>query len=401
MAHSIGLTLYNLRARPAAPAGRDRPPRPAGPVVWLHAPTPSAMPPLRGLANRLLAARRLSVVLTSPAMPPHLPGLIVEPPPPDSPAEARAFLDHWTPAVAVLADGELRPSLVGAAQDRGIPVIMADAREPWLPGGREGWWPGLVRGLMSDMHRVFAVDDTAARALRRAGAPASAVAAPGRMEIPSAARPCNEAERAALAQLLVTRPVWLAAGVPEAEETQVIEAHRALLRTAHRMLLVIVPDDPSRAGPLSECMSQVEGWEVARRALDEEPDPEVQAYVVEGTAEYGLWYRLAPATYLGGSLAAEGPLIDPAEPAALGSAIVHGPRMGRHGAILGRLAAAQATALVGSSADLAEALGELLAPDRAARLAGAAWAVISDGAHVSDRIAAEVLSLVPADGGPG
>jgi 3-deoxy-D-manno-octulosonic-acid transferase len=401
MAHSIGLALYLLRSRGAGATvpPPDRPPRPPGPLVWLHAPTAAATRPLLGVARRLLAAQKAAALLTAtvPGDPvPPLPGLLAEPVPEDTPASVRAFLNHWAPAVAVIAEGELRPALIAAVQDRGIPVVLVDAREPWLPRGNDGWWPGLVRGLMTDIRRAFAIDEAAARALRRAGVPAAAVVAAGRMELPSVARHCNEAERAALRALLATRPVWLAAGVPEAEEAAVIEAHRAVLRLAHRMLLIVVPEDPARARLLADRMAQVEGWAVARRAADEEPDPETQAYIVEGTAEYGLWYRLAPVSFLGGSLAGGGCRIDPAEPAALGSAVVHGPRTGVHGGFLGRLAAAQATALVGSAADLAETLGELLAPDRAARLAGAAWAVLSDGAQVSDRIAAEVLALAAA-----
>ncbi len=393
MAHSIGLTLYNLRFRARLVSAPDRPPRPAGPVVWLHAPNADAVRPLMGLARRLLVGRALQVVMTAPVPVPPLLGLTPDIVPDDTPAAARAFLDHWSPSVAVIADGELRPALVSVAQDRGVPVVMVDAREPRLPRGRDGWWPGLTRGILRDVRRAYAIDEPAARSLRRAGTPSPAVVASGRMEFPSAARPCNEAEREALGSLVATRPVWLAAGVPETEEAQVIEAHRAVLRLAHRMLLIVVPDDPVRAAPLAEQMAQVEGWDVARRAADEEPDADVQAYVVEGTAEYGLWYRLAPVTFLGGSLSPGGCRIDPAEPAALGSAVIHGPRVGSHGAFLGRLAGVQATALVGSAADLAEALGELLSPDRAARLAGAAWGVLSEGSEVSDRIAAEVSRL--------
>lgn len=398
MAHSIGLTLYTLRARGRAAAPQDRPARPQGPVAWLHAPTAGALRPMLGLARRLLAGRALDVVMTAPAaLPtvalPPVAGLTLDVVPPDTPADARAFLDHWSPAVAVIADGELRPALVSAVQDRGIPVLLADARDPWLPRDADGWWPGLVRGLLTDVRRAYAVDESAARSLRRAGAAAGSVAVTGRMELPSAARPCNEAERAVLGGLLATRPVWLAAGLPEAEEAQVIEAHRSALRLAHRMLLVAVPEDPARAGPLADRMAQVEGWTVARRGADEEPDADVQALVVEGTAEYGLWFRLAPVTYLGGSLSGGGCSVDPVEPGALGSALVHGPRVGVYGPLLGRLAGAQATALVGSAADLAEALGELLSPDRAARQAAAAWAVLSDGAEVSDRIAADVAAL--------
>lgn len=400
MTFSLGLALYTLRHRTADGPPPVRSPRPEGPLVWLHAPTADSLRPMLALARRLVAARVAQILLTAPEPPAPMAGITSEPPPPDTPADARAFLDHWQPGVAVLSEGDLRPALVDLAQTRNIATLMVDAREARLPKGLRGWWPGLVGHLLGRFHAVLAVDESAARALRRAGAPARALTVAGRMEQPSAALPCNEAERAALAHAVTTRPIWLAASVPETEETQVIEAHRSVLRLAHRMLLIVVPEDPSRAALIANRMERVEGWTVARRAADEEPDPDAQVYIADSAAEYGLWFRLAPVTYLGGSLTPGGCRIDPAQPAALGSAIVHGPRSGAHGALLGRLAAAQGAALVGSASDLADTLGELLAPDRAARLAQAAWAVTSEGADVTDRVVGLITGLLAAGPAP-
>ena len=41
---------------------------------------------------------------------------------------------------------------------------------------------------------------------------------------------------------------------------------------------------------------------------------------------------------------------------------------------------------MGSPTDLASALADLLSPDRAARLAAAAWTVASDGVDVTNRV---------------
>jgi 3-deoxy-D-manno-octulosonic-acid transferase len=394
MSYSLGLTLYNLRAPPSSGVPPLRAARPSGRLIWLHAPGADAQRPLMALARRLVGTGGTSVLLTAPEGPAEPPqrGVLTDLPPPDSPTEARAFLDHWQPDAGVLADGELRPALVHAALDRNIPMLIVEGREPHVMRGREGWWPGLVRGLLAGFGHVLTVDEPAARAFRRAGALPARVSAAGRMELPSAALPCTEAERAALGRAIASRPVWLAAGLPAPEEAIVIAAHRALLRLSHRLLLIVVPDDPSRAEPLAEHMEQVEGWTVARRGADEEPDDETQAYVADNAAEYGLWYRLAPVTYLGGSLSAPGCRINPLAPAALGSALVHGPRSGLWGAIIGRLAAAQASALVGSARDLTETLAELLAPDRAARLAQSAWTVTSEGADVTERVLALLQS---------
>jgi 3-deoxy-D-manno-octulosonic-acid transferase len=85
------------------------------------------------------------------------------------------------------------------------------------------------------------------------------------------------------------------------------------------------------------------------------------------------------------------------EAAALGSAIIHGPKTGRFGPVFGRLGAARATRAVASATDLSDALGELLAPDRAARLAQSAWAVASDGAEVTELVLDRIRALM--DGG--
>jgi 3-deoxy-D-manno-octulosonic-acid transferase len=352
---------------------------------------------MQELARRLQEEDGITVLITGAETPAGAGAFLFQPPPPDTAADARAFLDHWRPEIVVFADGEIRPALLHEAIQRRLPLLMVAARQPYLLRDRDGWYPGLVRGLLPAFRNVLALDEPAARAFRKAGAPAGQVEIAGRMEEASAALPCLEAERAALAKLLATRPVWLAAALPEMEETSIIAAHRAALRLAHRLLLIIVPQDPARAEALAKRLEEEEGWTVALRSAEQEPDPETEVYIADSASEYGLWYRLAPITYLGGSLLGAGCVRDPLEPAALGSAILHGPRPGEFGSIFGRLGAARAARAVGSGADLGDALGDLLAPDKTARLAQAAWAVASEGADVTERVMSLIRRLMDGE----
>lgn len=392
MAASLGLKLYNLGNRREPGKSEPRPPRPAGRLAWLHAPNPGQASPILALARHLVDEDGLAVLVTCPAPLPQRAGVLTEAPPADNPVEMRAFLDHWRPEIAVFAEGELRPAALHEASERKIPLLMVNATTPAFLRDRDGWYPGLMRAALSRFSQICAVDEAAARAFRKSGAVLSSVAVTGRMEDESVAPPCLEAERAALARILATRPVWFAAGLPEAEEPAVLAAHRAALRYSHRLLLILMPDDPVRAEALSLRLEE-DGWSVAQRMQDEEPNPEIEIFVVDNPAEYGLWYRLAPISFLGGSLIGNGPTRNPMEAAALGSAILHGPRMGASGPVLTRLGAARATRAVVSAADLGDALGDLLAPDRAARLAQAAWIVASDGAEVTETVLSRIRSL--------
>ncbi len=396
MIRSLGLTLYNLAVGRQKGPLPDWPERPRGSLIWLHAPRADAARPLGELARRLVDEDGHAIVLSCPAPLPPQRGVIHIAPPPDTVTGARAFLDHFQPAMAIMADGELRPVLLSELAARKLPALMVDARAPYLMPHRRGWFPGLIRHSLSRIDSVIAVDEAAGRAFLRFGSRTDRVRADGRMEEGSRALRCNEAERAALLRQLGTRPVWLAASLPEAEEATVVAAHRHVLRLAHRMLLVIVPEGPARADALARRIEEAEGWTVARRNAEQEPDSETEVYIADTASEYGLWYRLAPITYLGGSLLGQGSLRDPFEPAALGSAILHGPRAGNWTSGFARLADARAARLVASPADLGDAVGDLLAPDRTARLARAAWAVSTSGAEVTDRVVQMVREMMEA-----
>jgi 3-deoxy-D-manno-octulosonic-acid transferase len=349
------------------------------------------------LARRLVEEDGISIVLTGAELV-GAEGIITQPPPADTPVEAAAFLDHWKPELSVCADGELRPTLLHTCHERGLPLLMVDGRAPYILRDRDGWFPGLMRATLGMFHSVMAVDEEAARAFRKAGAIPAQVLNYGRMEEASAALPCSDTERTAFAKHLSTRPVWFAACLPEAEEAAVIRAHHAVQSHAHRSLLILALEDTSRGEALAERLDAEEGWVVGCRSRDEEPEADMDVYLAGGPEDYGLWYRLAPITFLGGSLSGQGCLRNPLEPAALGSAILYGPRPGDFGTMFGRLGAARAARAIGSAGDLADAVGELLSPDRAARLAQAAWAVTSEGAEATEHVMSLIRRLMDGEG---
>lgn len=398
MPRSIWLSLYSWSVRANAAITAARPARPAGPLVWLQGQLEETAGALNELGRRIASEDGVAVLITGVGGPGGVAGVIFQPTPSEMPQDLRGFLDHWRPDACLISDGDVRPMLLTEVFARGVPVAIVNARAPRLPRWWMAWWPGLMRGLLGQVRQVLALDEAALRAFRRAGVAPERVTVTGRLQEAGLVLPAVEADRQALAASIGTRPVWFAASVPEAEEAAVLEAHLAAQRLAHRLLLILAPQGEAggEAGgeALARRISEANGWEVASRSDAEDPDGETDIYIVNGTAEYGLWYRLAPISYLGGSLSPAGCVRNPFEVAALGSAILHGPMAGEFGARFDRLGAALASRPVAGAADLGEALGELLSPDRTARLAGAAWGVTSEGAEVTDRVMELVRRMI-------
>jgi 3-deoxy-D-manno-octulosonic-acid transferase len=89
------------------------------------------------------------------------------------------------------------------------------------------------------------------------------------------------------------------------------------------------------------------------------PDRGTEIYVADTIGEMGLYYRLAPIVFMGGSLAKRGGQ-NPIEPAKIGSAILHGPYVSNFTAIYSELNRARGAATVTDAESLTNSLQRLL-----------------------------------------
>ena len=147
--------------------------------------------------------------------------------------------------------------------------------------------------------------------------------------------------------------------------------------------MILVPDDETEGREFRQMLHDT-GFRTAVWSEGEMPDETTQILLADTRGEMGLWYRLAPVTFMGSSLMPGHGGRDPYEPAALGSAILYGPNVGRYLAAYSRFAAAGAARIVKDSDSLAAAVQQCLAPDKAAQMATAGWEVASEGAEVTD-----------------
>lgn len=397
MGQSLGLALYlALRSGASSLDNKHlRPERPAGSLIWLHAPSGDAVRQIEGLTRQIQSERPdVSFLLTLPStdLLPDRPAqhIIYDLIPSEALPNIKRFLDHWQPDLCLWSHGHLLPALISEIDNQRVPLFLINAEaDAFQVSPLER---GMYRSLIDRVRRIFAVSEADADHLRRIGAPNWRIEVSGALQESTIALPCNESERDAVANLLAGRPTWLAAHTEEAEENTVLEAHRLASRAAHRLLLVLVPDDISR-GPQLEKAAKEQGFVAKLRSRDEEPDEETQVYVADTEGEMGLWYRLCPTTYLGCSMS-NGSSYNPLEPAALGSAILAGPHTRDYLETYTRLIEAGAVRRVRDTATLARAVEALMLPETTAVMAHAAWDVCTQGAEVTDRIATLVLDTL-------
>lgn len=386
MERSLAIAAYlaSLGTPERAQNLKEQPPRPKGTIIWARCSQPDQLTAIETLERKLSEdGDPIHIVATLRDWKPELFERAL--PEPYGKENIRAFMSHWQPVMSVWMKGDLDPILLAEMRTAKMPTILVDATADGLEHVAGTWVPGAMRSLLSQFEAVLALDTHAADRLVRAGTPEEAILITGPMEDCAPTLGCNETERNDVATAIGTRPVWLAAAAQIEECDDLCQAQQFASRRAHRLLLIVVPKHQAMAFPIAAKMRQ-RGLNVALRSDQAKPSDMVQIYVIDTEEELGLWYRIAPITYLGGTLHGGG-CRDPFEATALGSAVVYGPQIApfqRHAA---RLNAAGASRLIRSAADIGPTVESLLAADKTAELAHAAWDVTSRGANVTNRIA--------------
>ncbi len=403
---SLGLRLYLAAARRAGQSHDDgaskRLARPAGKLVWLHISDAQEVSSIQELIrNTAEDLTEVSFLVTTTE------NTHVEPPfqeccdqpclhlaaPTDAPRQVAEFLDHWQPSIAIWAGSALRPALVVETHERAIPILMLNARTRATVDGHTRWNKGLIRATLGLFDHILVSHETINTQLVRQGADSIGIMTSGLLEENADTLFCDDRDRDAMAETLAARPVWLATCTNEADEALIVTAHRAASRLSHRLLLVLAPKDTARGDDIARILTD-DGWQVAQRSQDQEPDEHVQIIIADTDDEMGLWLRIAPVSFMGNSLTKGAAGCSPNAATALGSAVLHGPFVNGYIPGYARLDAAGAARQVRDATQLAAAVQDLLAPDKAAVMAHAGWEISTSGAEAMDHAIALIYDVL-------
>lgn len=366
-----------------------------GPLVWLHGASVGESLSLLPLITRLRSERpELQVLLTTGTVTSaeliarRAPGEVIHQfAPVDAPRAVDRFLNHWRPDLAVFVESEVWPNLLLAAKAQGAKLALISAR--LSQKSLTGWArrPEAARTLFRSFDLVLAQTDAMAQGLRTLGAKDH-----GRLNLKLAGAPLSvdQADLAVLKTAAGDRPVFVAASTHPGEDEIVLDAFGMISRYA---LLVIIPRHPGRAEDILSA-ARVRGFAASLRTA--EPFGEAHVYVANTLGEMGLWFSLASAALIGGSLLPGPGGHNPIEPAQLGCPIITGPQVDNWRGVYAALIGAGAVAIVRDALELTAAFTDVLLQPQAAReRAQHARRVVSDGETGLDTAVAALLKLVP------
>jgi 3-deoxy-D-manno-octulosonic-acid transferase len=354
--------------------GMSRDIRPQGPLVWIHGASVGEVLAAAALIEKLHALNMRILVtsgtVTSAAIvAKRFPADVIHQYVPyDSPRYVARFLDHWRPSLALFIESDLWPNLILSSAARRIPMVLINGRMSHRSFPRWRKVAGTISALLGRFDICLAQSRVDAERFTALGS--RNVITTGNLKLDVQAPPADLAKLDRLMTVTRGRPIIVAASTHPGEEDILLETHRRLAGYFPSLLSVIVPRHPARGDAIARAIA-TSGLHVALRSREELPTATTDIYVADTMGELGLFYRLAPIVFMGGSLVERGGQ-NPVEAVKLGASIVHGPHVFNFTDVYEALDSAGGARRADTPEALVKQLGQLLADPAALELSAAA-----------------------------
>lgn len=356
--------------------------RPAGPLVWIHGASVGEVLAAAALIERLRALG-MRILLTSGTVTSaeiiakRFPADIIHQYIPyDSPRFVARFLDHWKPSLALFIESDLWPNLIISAAKRRLPMVLINARMSQRSFPRWQKFSATIGALLGRFEICLAQSETDAERFSALGS--RSVVVTGNLKLDVQAPPGDAVKLDKLLAVTRGRPVIVASSTHPGEEEIILETHKTLISFFPKLLTIIVPRHAHRGADIAQ-MITVAGAQAALRSRAELPHAGTDIYVADTMGELGLFYRLSPVVFIGGSLVPHGGQ-NPIEAVKLGASVVHGPHVFNFTDVYDALDGAGGAKLAGSSEQLVKQLGQMLGNDAARE------AAVDAGQRVVERL---------------
>ena len=337
--------------------------RPHGPLVWIHGASVGEVLAAAALIERLRELN-LRILLTSGTVTSaaivakRFPADIIHQYVPyNSPRYVGRFLDHWRPSLALFIESDLWPNLILSSAARRLPMVLINGRMSQRSFPRWRRMSGTISALLGKFEVCLAQSKLDGERFAALGS--RNVVTTGNLKLDVPAPPANSARLERLMAVTRGRPIIVAASTHPGEEEILCEAHRTLAGFFPSLLTVIVPRHADRGEAIARTI-EASGLHAGLRSREELPTAVTDIYVADTMGELGLFYRLAPVVFMGGSLVPHGGQ-NPIEAIKLGASIVHGPHVFNFTDVYEALDRAGGARQADTQEALVKQLGQLLA----------------------------------------
>jgi 3-deoxy-D-manno-octulosonic-acid transferase len=280
-------------------------------------------------------------------------------------------------------ENELWPARIAVCWKARIPVMVIGARLSERSAKRWHLTGGLMAQMLGQIAFISAQDAASEARFLALGLPPQAL---GRRINLKAGVIASYPK----ANPLPRNRTLLAASTHEGEEALILAAFAA--NRASFDHLILAPRHATRGDEVARLIA-AHGLRFARRAEGAMPQPDRPVFLADTTGEMDLWYPMAAVTIIGGSFADRGGHT-PFEPAAYGSALIHGPSIHNFAEVFATLAAHDACIAVPDAKGLIAALATLT-PEQTQRLAQNATKALSGGTDIAGVVAAIIARAQP------
>ena len=362
--------------------------RPRGPLVWIHGASVGEVLAAASLIERLRAFN-IRILMTSGTVTSaaivakRFPrDVIHQYVPYDSPRYVARFLDHWRPSLALFIESDLWPNLILSSAARRLPMVLINGRMSHRSFPRWQRVSSTISALLGRFDVCLAQSRVDAERFAALGSRNVAVTGNLKLDVPAPPADFTKLER--LMAMTRGRPIIVAASTHPGEEEILLEAHRTLAGFLPSLLTVIVPRHPGRGETIAQLIEGA-GLHASVRSREELPTAATDIYVADTMGELGLFYRLSPVVFIGGSLVKHGGQ-NPIEAIKLGASLVHGPHVFNFADVYEALDAAGGARVADTREMLVKQLGQLLADPKARdSVVAAAERVVSQLGGALDR----------------
>lgn len=299
----------------------------------------------------------------------------------------RRYFDRFEPRRIVLVEGEAWPHLLIAARQRGMPVVLVNARMSPRSARRYRRFAALLRPWFSLLDGVAVQEPGDEVIWKLLGVDPANIHPTGSLKYdPDDAVPPHIRDEfgAMLGKFGEARRVVLAASTHTGEDAWIA---RAASQAADQVLIVTAPRHAERRDEVVVELRTAGFQPVLRSSMDAATValPGTSVLVIDSTGELRDWTAHADVVVIGKSILATGGQ-NPVEAVLAGKPVVFGPHMENFEPLASAMVAAGGAIRVEDAASLTRAIRTTLDPVHARRQAAAASACLDRHRGAVDRV---------------